>query len=92
MEFDLILRNGLSLVVITMAMVEFLKKLNLTGNRLILASFSVGVVLGVAYAAAYYPMNTFQDWFEAVMLGLFLGLVASGAYDLINRWVKPEKG
>ncbi|GIV66661.1 MAG: hypothetical protein KatS3mg047_1054 [Bellilinea sp.] len=73
--------NGIPLVALVIALVEWIKRFGVEGKSLNAASMVIGAVIGVAYWYAQAPLVSFADWFGAVMYGLALGLVASGIYD-----------
>lgn len=73
--------NGIPLVALVIALVEWIKKFGVEGKALNAVSMAVGAAIGVAYWYAQAPLITFADWFGAIVYGLALGLVASGIYD-----------
>ncbi len=73
--------NGIPLVVLVIALVEWVKRFGIEGNVLNAVSMAIGAVIGIAYWYAQQPLVTFSDWFGAVVYGLVLGLTASGVYD-----------
>lgn len=80
MANDIII-NGVPLVVLVIGIVEWLKRLGVSGKSLNLASMLVGLVIGMAYHYANGNMATPADVFGAAVYGLALGLIASGVYD-----------
>ena len=82
--------GGVPLVAVIMALVEYLKKMNVSGNWLLLASLIIGTIAGVAYRYSAAPLATFGEWMGAVVYGLAIGLTASGLYDVGKGLVKPE--
>ena len=79
-----ILVNGVNLLLVIMGLVEFLKRLGVTGKWSILASMIIGLLLGIGYQISAKPPAGFGDWFGAVIFGLGLGLSASGVYDFVT--------
>lgn len=73
--------NGIPLVALVIALVEWLKRFDIEGKALNAASMAVGVIIGVAYWYAQQPLVGFAEWFGAIAYGLVLGLTASGIYD-----------
>jgi hypothetical protein len=73
--------NGIPLVVLVIALVEWVKRFGVEGKALNAASMAIGAIIGIAYWYAQYPLVTFADWFGALIYGLALGLTASGVYD-----------
>ncbi|KPL82656.1 hypothetical protein SE15_11195 [Thermanaerothrix daxensis] len=79
--------NGIPLVLVVLGLVEWSKRLGLSGKALQLLSMLVGIVLGVLYQYSVFPLVTFAEWFGAVVYGLALGLIASGVYDAVRSAV-----
>ncbi len=85
-----ILVSGVSLIVIILGLVEFAKKLGLSGNILTVASMLIGIALGVLFKlAAMYP--AINPWFEVAVFGLACGLAACGIYDFVKARTEPLK-
>lgn len=80
--------NGVPLVALVIALVEWIKRFGVSGKALNAASMMVGALIGIAYWYAQSPLTTFADWFGAVVYGLALGLVASGIYDAARSAVR----
>lgn len=80
--------NGIPLVALVIALVEWVKRFGIEGRTLNAISMGIGAVIGVAYWYAQAPLSTFTDWFGAVVYGLALGLVASGIYDAARSAVR----
>lgn len=86
--------GGIPLIVVVLGLVEYIKRLGIKGNRLLVASMVIGLVLGAAYQAYVLASApgpgpaTAAAWyvavFGAVVYGLVLGLVASGVYDVAD--------
>lgn len=79
--------NGIPLIALVIALVEWIKKFGVEGKALNAASMAVGAAIGVAYWYAQAPLVSFADWFGAVVYGLALGLAASGLYDAVRSAV-----
>jgi len=88
MGFDDAIVLGLQLVVVIMGLVEFTKKLGLSGKALTATSMLIGVAFGVAYQISLGVPVNFQGWFGAGVYGLSLGLVASGVYDIGAKYFR----
>jgi hypothetical protein len=73
--------NGVPLIVVIVGVVEWLKRLGISGMTLNMASMVVGIVFGVAYRHAEQPIGDFTSALSAVIYGIVLGLCASGVYD-----------
>ena len=80
--------NGIPLVVLVIALVEWIKKFGISGQALNALSMGIGAVIGVGYWYAQHPLASFGDWFGAIIYGLALGLVASGVYDAAKSVMK----
>ena len=81
---------GIEAVVLIFGMVEFIKKFNVQGRALTLASFLVGALVATVYSLPDFipPALPYVEVFVKV---LFWGMAASGIYDFINRrWPKVE--
>lgn len=91
MDFSNELVNGIPLVVLVIALVEWVKRFGVKGNALNAVSMLIGIVLGVAYWYAQYPLGTFAEWFGSVVYGLALGLTASGIYDAGRSALRSEQ-
>ena len=74
--------NGVPLIAVIMALVEWLKKVGLPAQWLPYASMGLGIAMGVLAAVAQKMPTTLQEWLGAITAGLVLGLSASGLYDL----------
>lgn len=81
MDFSNALVAGIPLVLVVIGLVEWSKRLGLSGKALQILSMLIGVVFGVLYQYSQQPLEGFSAWFGAVVYGLALGLVASGIYD-----------
>jgi len=85
--------NGINFLVLVFGLVEFAKKLNVSGRALTLLSMALGTAAGVAYQLAQmYP--DFARWFGVAVFGLAVGLAASGIYDFADarfpKYTKPQ--
>lgn len=81
MDFSNALVAGVPLVLVVIGLVEWSKRLGVSGKPLMVLSMLIGVVLGVLYQFSQQPLEGFSAWFGAAIYGLALGLVASGIYD-----------
>lgn len=82
--------NGIPLIGVVFGLVAFVKSLGVTGRALTITSMVLGLVLGVLYVMSTAMPTTFAGWFAAIIYGLVIGLVASGFYDQMNRWIRKE--
>lgn len=69
------------LLAVVLGLVEFIKRLNVSGNWLLIASMLIGLALYLGYA--WLPAGIVKD----ILSGLLLGLCASGLYDLSKRFM-----
>ena len=83
--------NGVSLALVVFGLVAFAKSLGLSGKGLTIASMALGITLGVLYQISLQVPAGFAGWFGAAMFGLATGIVASGTYDQIERWIAKAK-
>ena len=81
-----LLVDGINLMVLVFGLVEFAKKVGLSGKTLTALSMVLGVLAGIFYKVMQMYPET-QPWIGAVVFGLAVGLAASGIYDFANaRW------
>ena len=81
--------NPLTLALLIIGIVEFVKKFGVTGNKLTLISMAVGIVFAVIYKlAALFPL--YQVWIELAFFGIAAGLCASGIYNFVNARFPPQ--
>jgi hypothetical protein len=85
LDFSTLLIDGIPLVLVVFGLVEFIKKMGMTGKLLTVASLLLGMLLGLAYRLSMFAPMTFADWFSAIIFGLALGLVSSGLYNFANE-------
>ena len=80
---------GVPLIFVVIGLVEYVKKMGVTGKYLLGASMLIGLVLGAGsqLAAAGFPAD-FAGWFGVTVYGLGLGVVASGVYDAVKSVLK----
>ncbi len=76
--------NPLTLALLILGIVEFIKKFGLSGNKLLLVSMAVGVLFGIVYKfhEVYPPL---EQYIEIVFFGIAAGLCASGIYSFVNN-------
>jgi hypothetical protein len=93
MNPDTLLVGSIPIILVIFGLVEFSKSFGLSGRWLTALSLLIGLLFGFGFKiySAGIPVG-FGGWFEAVIFGLALGLVASGFYDFANaRWAKLNK-
>ena len=83
---------GVSLLAVTLGLVQFIKGFGLSGNIVKGVSLAIGFLLGLGYQFTTVPPVDFAGWFAATVFGLGLGLVASGVYEVFNPPVKSAAG
>jgi FtsH-binding integral membrane protein len=76
--------NGIPLVGIVLALVQWIKGFGLSGKKVRVISMIVGLVLGFLYQLSLGVPADFTGWFVCFVFGLVMGLTASGTYDALN--------
>lgn len=83
--------NNIALIPVVLGLVQFAKKLGVSGNMLTAISAVLGVAFGCLYQIGQlYPEA--QVWINVVVYGLAIGLSTSGLYDLSKTYGKPNAG
>jgi ABC-type uncharacterized transport system permease subunit len=83
--------NPITLALIILGVVEFIKKFGVTGNKLLIISMVVGIAFGVIYKlyVLYLPSQVYID---VIFFGIAAGLGASGIYSFVNdRFPSQQK-
>lgn len=75
--------NPVTLALLILGIVEFIKKFGLTGNKLMLISAAVGIVFAVVYKLSEL-IEPAQVYIQIAFFGLAAGLCASGIYNFVN--------
>jgi len=80
-DFSTMLINGIPLIFVIFALVEFIKSFGIKGKLITFLSLLFGLLFGAAYQVSLtgLPID-FSGWFSLVIFGLTLGLVTSGFY------------
>ena len=78
---------NVSAVIAVFTLVWLWGKLGLTGNYQLLSSFATGVLLGVLDKFFNSALVTGAEWWIAILYGIILGGLASGAYEAIKTVV-----
>jgi hypothetical protein len=78
--------NLILVLALIAGLVEFAKRLGVTGNGSLVLSMILGVAFGLVYQLSLAIPITTAGWFAAVVYGLLTGLAASGLYDLGKRY------
>lgn len=82
---------GVPLIFVIVGLVEWLKKLGVTGIWLTISSMVIGLLLGVGYYITVGrppigdPWLMWGYWFAVIIFGLAMGVVASGLYDAVKN-------
>jgi len=81
--------NPVTLALIVLGVVEFIKKFGVSGNKLMLISMCVGIFLGLVYKARelYVPA---QPYIDVAFFGIAVGLGASGIYSFVTDRFPPQ--
>jgi hypothetical protein len=83
--------NPVTLSLLILFIVEFIKELGLRGNKLRIASLAVGFTLALAFKMRLvYPQAAL--WIDIAFFGLAAGLGASGAYHLVDQRLPRANG
>jgi hypothetical protein len=88
MDLNNFLVNPLTLVLIILGVVEMIKKLGVSGNKLMLISMGVGFILALLYKLRelYQPSTLYID---IAFFGIAAGLGASGIYSFVSDRFPP---
>jgi uncharacterized membrane protein HdeD (DUF308 family) len=89
MDLSTFTLNPVSLALLILGIVEFIKKFGLSGNKLRLVSMGVGIVFAVVYKfhEVYPPL---EQTIEITFFGIAAGLCASGIYSFVNNRFPPQ--
>lgn len=71
-------------VVAVMVLVWLWGELGVTGKAQLLSSFMTGIVIGIIQQYTAGAIVGLAGWFQAVIYGIILGGLASGAYEAIK--------
>ncbi len=89
MDISNFLVNPITLALIILGVVEFIKKFGVQGNKLMLVSMAVGIFFALVYKARdfYTPA---QPYIDVAFFGIACGLGASGIYTFVNERFPPK--
>jgi len=93
--------NGVPLFLVVFVLIELMKRIKksdgsqaITGNGLLLASFGLGVLLGMG-TILFYTRPPAGDWYEgyvywfaAVIYGIALGGIASVFFEVVKSLIE----
>lgn len=89
MDISQILTFGVPAIFIVIGLVEASKKLGASGNLCIILAIVYGVVLLLLQQAAdTFPL--LAPWVKTVVMGLIVGLSASGLFDVAKNLLTPK--
>jgi uncharacterized membrane protein HdeD (DUF308 family) len=81
--------NPVTLALLILGIVEFIKKFGVTGNKLMLISMAVGIIFAVVYK--FHEMfPPYEQYIELAFFGIAAGLCASGIYSFVNARFPPQ--
>jgi hypothetical protein len=81
--------NPVTLALLILGIVEFIKKFGVTGNKLMLVSMLVGILFAIVYKfhELFPPL---EQYIEIGFFGIAAGLCASGIYSFVNARFPPQ--
>ena len=83
MDLNEFIINPITLMALVFGLVELVKKLGLSGNKLILVSMAMGIAFGVIYQLrTAIPVSA--PYIDIGFFGIAVGLAASGFYNFLN--------
>ncbi|HEX9091478.1 MAG TPA: hypothetical protein VF831_08300 [Anaerolineales bacterium] len=88
MDLSNFLINPVTLALIVLGVVEFIKKFGVAGNKLMLIAMAVGILFGITYKARDFYLPA-QPYIDVAFFGLAVGLGASGIYTFVNDRFPP---
>lgn len=77
--------GGSPISFVVIGLVEYAKRLGITGRTLLIISMALGCVIGGAYLYSTARPTDLFGFLVCGIYGLLLGLVASGIYDGLGR-------
>jgi len=89
MDLSNFLVNPVTLALIVLGVVEFIKKFGVTGNKLMLVAMAVGIFFALLYKARDFYLPA-QPYIDVAFFGLAVGLGASGIYTFVNDRFPPQ--
>jgi uncharacterized membrane protein HdeD (DUF308 family) len=81
--------NPVTLALLILGIVEFIKKFGVQGNKLMLISMAVGIIFAVIYQVSEL-IQPAQVYIQVAFFGLAAGLCASGIYNFVNARFPPQ--
>ena len=78
---------GIPVIAIIIGLVEYIKSIGLPTKYAPAVAIALGVLASVvAQLAVTYP--GISPWVEAVVIGLVVGMAATGLYKVASRWLQ----
>lgn len=90
MDLSNFLVNPVTLALIILGVVEFIKKFGVQGNKLMLVSMGVGIFFATVYKVRDFYMPA-QPYIDVAFFGIAAGLGASGIYTFVNDRFPPQQ-
>lgn len=90
MDVTSIFVAGIPVLFVVIGLVEAAKRLGVGGKGSLILALILGLVFSLAMqVVVVYPEAS--AWLQAVVIGLVLGLSATGIYDLGSKWATPKQ-
>lgn len=89
MDLSTFTLNPVTLALLILGIVEFIKKFGVTGNKLLLISMGVGIVFALIYKT-HELFPPIEQYIEIAFFGIAAGLCASGIYSFVNDRFPPQ--
>jgi hypothetical protein len=89
MDLSNFLVNPVTLSLIVLGVVEFIKKFGVTGNKLMLVAMFVGIFFALLYKTREFYLPA-QPYIDVAFFGIAVGLGASGIYSFVNDRFPPQ--
>jgi hypothetical protein len=83
MDLSNFLVNPVTLALIVLGVVEFIKKFGVAGNKLMLIAMFVGIFFALLYKLREFYLPA-QPYIDVAFFGIAVGLGASGIYSFVN--------
>ncbi len=89
--FEAAAENAPFVIAVVLGLVTFYGKVGVSGKAQLFSSLATGLVIGSLFmcAALGFPSD-FTGWFEVVIYGLGMGLLASGVYEVGKKLVSGK--
>jgi membrane protein implicated in regulation of membrane protease activity len=81
--------NPVTLALLILGIVEFIKKFGLSGNKLLLVSMVIGIFFAVVYRVSEL-IPAAEIYIQVAFFGIAAGLCASGIYSFVNARFPPQ--